>query len=310
MSQLRDRFILTSSCQHRVRDLSIRNYSKRTIRSYVSALKGLSGFYNKCPSEISNQEIRNYLNHLTKLGRSWTTVNIVLSACNLLYRDTLGQDEKIQSLKRPKLIKKIPVVFSEVEIEHLLKQVKNVKHRAIMMTIYSAGLRCGELSNLKIKDIDSTRLRIIVRNAKGHKDREVILSDKLLTYLREYVRTYRPKEYLFNGQVAGKPISASTLQKVFKKVLNQSGIQKRASLHTLRHSYATHLMNKGIDLRIIQKLLGHKSIKTTRGTSIYLTQGLKVLTFVKTWWLFSTQTSLKFNHIAPAMFFHFALAEF
>lgn len=254
MSQLRERFI---------RDLSIRNYSKRTIRSYVAALKGLTRFHRKCPSEITSQEIKDYLNHLTKLGRSWTTVNIVLSACNLLYRDTLGQDEKIQSLKRPKLINKIPVVLSEVEIEHLLKVIKNVKHKAIMMTIYSAGLRCGELSNLRIKDIDSTRSRIIIKNAKGHKDREVILSDKLLNYLREYVRIYRPNDFLFNGQESGKPISASTLQKVFKKALKVSGIQKEASLHTLRHSYATHLMNKGIDLRIVQKLLGHKSIKTT-----------------------------------------------
>lgn len=254
MSQLRERFI---------RDLSIRNYSKRTIRSYVIALKGLTRFHKKCPSEITSQEIRDYLNHLTKLGRSWTTINMVLSACNLLYRDTLGQDEKIQSLKRPRLIRKLPVVFSEVEIEHLLKIIKNVKHRAIMMTIYSAGLRCGELCNLKISDIDSTRSRIIIRNAKGHKDREVILSNKLLTYLREYVRIYRPKEYLFNGREAGKPISARTLQQVFRKMITRSGIHKKASLHTLRHSYATHLMNKGIDLRIIQKLLGHKSIKTT-----------------------------------------------
>ena len=188
---------------------------------------------------------------------------MVHSACNLLYGETLNQIEKVQSIKRPKLPKKLPVVFSEQEVEHLLNQVRNIKHKAILMTIYSAGLRCGELCHLKINDIDSSRMRIAVRDAKGQKDREVILSDKLLRYLREYVKIYRPKDFLFNGQVSGKPISARTLQQVFRKMLTRSNIQKKASLHTLRHSYATHLMNKGIDLRIIQKLLGHKSIKTT-----------------------------------------------
>lgn len=254
MSQLRDRFI---------RDLSIRNYSKRTIKSYVSAVDGLTRFHGKNPIEISSQEIKDYLNYLIKEGRSWSSINMVLSACNLLYRDTLSQEEKVVSLQRPKLIKKIPVVFSEGEIDHLLRVLRNFKHRVILMTIYSAGLRSSELSNLKIKDIDSTRLRIIVRNAKGHKDREVILSNKLLNYLREYVRLYRPNIFLFNGQDSERPISSSSLRKIFKKALHLSGIQKEATLHTLRHSYATHLMNKGIDLRIIQTLLGHKSIKTT-----------------------------------------------
>jgi site-specific recombinase XerD len=131
------------------------------------------------------------------------------------------------------------------------------------MTIYSAGLRIGETKNLKLVDIDSSRMRIIVRDAKGHKDREVILSDKLLGILREYYTRYRPISFLFFGFNRNAPISSSTIQKICKRALKRAKIDKKASSHTLRHSYATHLMDKGIDLRIIQALLGHKSIKTT-----------------------------------------------
>lgn len=254
MSNLRSRFI---------RDLKIRNYSDMTIRSYVNAIVGLSKYYGKCPSSISVSEIKSYLKYLTDQGKSWSTINMVHSACNFLYGETLDQIERVQSIKRPKLPKKIPVVFSESEVVHLLSKVKNIKHKAILMTIYSAGLRCGELCHLKITDIDSSRMRIVVRNAKGHKDREVILSRKLLDFLRYYVKQFKPTLFLFNGQRTGMAISPRTIQKVFKMTLKRSNIQKKASLHTLRHSYATHLMNMGIDIRIIQQLLGHKSVKTT-----------------------------------------------
>ena len=133
------------------------------------------------------------------MGKSWSTINMVLSACNLLFRETLQQTEKVQSIARPRMPKILPVVLSEEEVRFLFSRVKNMKHKAILMTIYSAGLRCGELCNLKIKDIDSSRERIIVRDAKGHKDREVILSRKLLDYLRNYFQRYEPKIYLFNG---------------------------------------------------------------------------------------------------------------
>lgn len=254
MSQLRKRFI---------RDLSIRNYSNRTIRSYVTAVKKLSQFYGRCPSEINADEIKEYLNHLRQKGGSWSMINLTMSACNRLYKDTLNQPEKMQSIKRPKHILTLPVVLSEQEVATFLKSFRNIKHKALFMTIYSAGLRCNEASKLKVRDIDSQRLRIIIRDAKGHKDREVILSSRLLTYLRHYVKIYRPREYLFYGQDIANPISQSTIQKIFRKNLKRSGILKKASTHTLRHSFATHLMNKGIDIRIIQQLLGHKSIKTT-----------------------------------------------
>jgi site-specific recombinase XerD len=254
MSQLRKRFI---------RDLKIRNYSSNTIRNYVSAVGHLSQFYGICPSAISADQIKDYLEALLKSEKSWSNVNIKMSAFNLFYRDTLEQGWKIQTLKRPKAQKKLPVVFTQEEVTLLLCVIRNVKHRTIMMTIYSAGLRCGEAAKLRIRDIDSKRYRMMIRDGKGHRDREVILSKKLLTHLREYARLFKPIDYLFYGQSINRPISTSSLRKIFNSAVEKSGIQKICHLHTLRHSYATHLLNKGVDIRIIQKLLGHRSVSTT-----------------------------------------------
>jgi len=254
MSQLRKRFI---------RDLKIRNYSSNTIRNYVTAVQLLSRFYGMCPSAITAEQIKDYLESLLKNKKSWSNVNIKMSAFNLLYRDTLEQGWKVQTLKRPKSQKKLPVVFTQEEVTQFLSVIKNVKHRAVMMTIYSAGLRCSEASNLRIRDVDSKRHRMMIRDAKGHRDREVILSKRLLSYLREYVRLYKPKDYLFYGQHIDRPISTSSLSKIFKSAVERSGIKKESHLHTLRHSFATHLLNKGVDIRIIQKLLGHRSVSTT-----------------------------------------------
>jgi len=254
MSQLRKRFI---------RDLRLRNYSESTIKSYVGHIKRMGQHFNRCPSELSSDQIKEYLNFQLEKGMSWSSVNLILSACNCLYKETLNNSEKIESIKRPKSRKTLPVVLSREEVSVLLGSIRNVKHRALMMTIYSAGLRSGEACRLNLTDIDSKRMRIAVRNGKGHKDREVILSEKLLEYLRYYARLYCPKQYLFYGRDISQPISKSTVGKVFKKTLRRCGIRKNASVHTLRHSYATHLLDRGIDLRIIQQLLGHKSIKTT-----------------------------------------------
>jgi site-specific recombinase XerD len=254
MSQLRKRFI---------RDLNIRNYSQNTIKNYVTALSQLASHFGKCPSEISSEELKEYLNLLTLDNKSWSTVNMVISSVSLLYSVTLEKPSVMKRIARPKNVSKIPTVLSVEEVERFFATIRNLKHRALFMTIYSAGLRVGEARNLKSTDIDSSRMRIILRDAKGHKDREVILSDKLLGTLREYYSRYRPRVFLFFGFSRNVPISASTIQKICKNTLNKAKIDKKASTHTLRHSYATHLMDKGIDMRIIQALLGHKSIKTT-----------------------------------------------
>jgi len=254
MSKLRERF---------VRDLKLRNYSDRTIYSYVGAIIRLSKFCGRCPSQITPDEIKGYLEQGYMSGRSMSWGNIVLSACNQLYRDTLDQPDKVMRLKRPRLPRKLPVVMSVDEVRQFLMGIKNMKHRLYMMTVYSAGLRSGEARHLQIGDVDSARMRLIIRNGKGGKDREVVLSHRLLEDLRGYVRAYTPERYLFYGRSKDRPLSARSVANVFTRRLVEMGLEKRASIHTLRHSFATHLMDRGTDIRMVQNLLGHSSVKTT-----------------------------------------------
>jgi site-specific recombinase XerD len=254
MSALRQRFI---------RDLRIENYSERTIKSYVAVISLLARHYNKCPTVITEAEIKNYIQFRLAGGRSWSSINTFISAMHKLFNGTLNIPQRIARIKRPKVEKKIPSVLSQEEVLMIIKATKNLKHQTLLMTIYSAGLRVGEACELRVGDIDSARMRIIVRNGKGHKDREVTLSSLLLASLRTYFKRYRPATYLFPGKGGSKPYSQSSARAVLKKSLKRSGITKKATPHTLRHSYATHMMDKGIDLRFIQALLGHKSIKTT-----------------------------------------------
>jgi integrase/recombinase XerD len=212
---------------------------------------------------LTTYKLKEYISEKVKAGKSWSTVNLTISAINRFHIDTLGEENILDRVARPRGESKLPSVFSTEEVEKLLGCVKNMKHRVLLMTIYSAGLRIGEACRLKIKDIDSGRMRLIVRDGKGHKDREVILSRKLLVVLREYFGFYQPEVYLFNGRTPGMPYSISSTKQVFGRALRASKINKKACTHTLRHSYATHLMDKGIDVRIIQSLLGHKSISTT-----------------------------------------------
>lgn len=254
MSVLRERFI---------RDLRIENYSERTIKSYVAEISLLARHYDKCPTAITEEEIKDYIAMRQAIGRSWSSINLFISAMHKLFNNTLNIPQRLERINRPKVEKKIPSVLSQAEVLTIIELTKNLKHRALLMTIYSAGLRVGEACTLRVGDIDSARMRIIVRNGKGHKDREVTLSPILLTSLRAYVKRYRPATYLFPGKDRSKPYSQSSARAVLKQALSRSGIAKKATPHTLRHSYATHMMDKGIDLRFIQALLGHKSIKTT-----------------------------------------------
>lgn len=176
MSQLRKRFI---------RDLTIRNYSPLTIRSYVSALSQLACRYKRCPSQITVEEMKDYLDEMVKAKKSWSTLNIFISSVNRFYKETLGKEGVLDRLKRAKKQRKLPSILSKQEVNKIINAHKNIKHRLILMTIYSAGLRIGELCRLKLTDIDSARMRIKIRDAKGHKDREVILSGMLLSELKK-----------------------------------------------------------------------------------------------------------------------------
>ncbi len=180
------------------------------------------------------------------------------------------------AIQRPRKAKKLPVVLSENEVKLLLQQVKNIKHKSILFTIYSAGLRRSEVLHLKLIDIDSERNCIIVKGAKGNKDRNTLLSKKLLLLLREYYKVYKPKEYLFEG-ATGRRYSITSIRKIYGNALVKSGIKKKAHLHTLRHSFATHLLERGTDIRYIQALLGHSSSKTTEIYTHITTKGFDTI---------------------------------
>jgi len=255
MKSLRERMLLY---------MQLKNYSKRTIDTYLSCILCLSRFYKRNPETISSEEVKEYLYYLIQSGKtSVSIINQIISAYKVLTAGVLEKEWSPIKLPRPRIEKRLPVVFSKQEIYNILKFTRNLKHKAIIAVTYSSGLRRNEVRYLKIADIDSSRMQMRISNGKGNKSRYTILSKKVLELLREYWQCYRPKTYLFEGQHRGEPISESTIKEVFTKRMKAAGISKAASFHTLRHSFATHLLEQGVNLRIIQTLLGHSSIKTT-----------------------------------------------
>jgi len=191
------------------------------------------------------------------------TVNQVFNALRFLYVDLYKMPFKIGNIPRPKKDKQLPVILSREEVMSILGNIENHKHKALLMLIYSAGLRVGEVVRLRISDIDSDRKLIYLKSAKGKKDRYSLLSDTALENLRIYYRMYKPKNYLFEGFKENEHLSERSVQEVFKRAVRQAGIRKHVTVHSLRHSFATHLLESGVDLRYIQEVLGHASSKTT-----------------------------------------------
>lgn len=241
-----------------------KRYSESTIGTYTDSLKLFLFFYKgKSFSEITNTDLIKFNNeYIIKKGLSTSFQNQLVNAIKLFFRTIENKSIDIESVHRPKREKLLPNVLSKEEVKLILSTPSNIKHRAMLSLIYSCGLRRSELLNLKLTDIDSKRNLVIVRMAKGRKDRIVPLSEKIVTILREYYVAFKPKLWLFEGQNEDKYCGES-LAKVFKNALLKSHISKPASLHWLRHSYATHLLENGTDLRYIQELLGHNSSKTT-----------------------------------------------
>jgi site-specific recombinase XerD len=209
--------------------------------------------FRQSPEKMSDHEIWQYLHYLIKDKKaSQSAINQAYSALKFFYQTTL---------------KRLPVVLSKQEIQAIFSVTKNLKHKALLMTIYSAGLRLSEAAHLKISDIDSRRMMIRIRQGKGNKDRYTLLAKCTLNILRGYWKSYHPMDWLFPGKYPQKPISTRTIQKVFEKAIHKAGIKKKATVHTLRHSFATHFLEAGCDLYHIQHLLGHTTAKTT---AIYL----------------------------------------
>jgi integrase/recombinase XerD len=235
------------------------------VSTYTDALQSFLKFTNsKSIASLSNQDIIDYNNqYILQRGLSASYQNQVVNAIKLFFRVIIKSAVEIEDIHRPRRGRVLPNVLSKEEVKSILLAPLNQKHRVMLSVLYSCGLRCGELLVLQPAHIDSSRGLIIIKNAKGKKDRVVPLSAKILEMLREYYKSYRPKKFLFEGQVAGEAYDARSLQQVLKNAVKKAGIRRPVTLHWLRHSYATHLLESGTDLRYIQELLGHSSSKTT-----------------------------------------------
>jgi site-specific recombinase XerD len=249
-------------------------YSQRTIASYKGMFEEFINYYHKFDIyNIDESMITAFLRYLVierKVSISYQ--NQAINAVKFYYERVLGGQRKVYLVDRPRHEKRLPVVLSEQEVTVLLKATENIKHKAILMLAYSAGLRISELINVRINDIDSKRMQIRVEQSKGKKDRYTLLSQKLLDILREYFKAYKPKEFMFEGATGGM-YSLRSIQQIMKHAVAKAGIKKWVSMHTLRHSFATHLLENGTDLRYIQSLLGHESSKTTEVYTHITTKG-------------------------------------
>lgn len=244
--------------------METRNYSPRSVRSYVSMLANAARYYHRSPDELSVEEIKKYLHYCTQdRGLSVSTINQTISAFKILFQDVLGKSWEEIKIKRPRKNKHLPDILSKEEIGKMIRLTGNQKHKVILAVLYSSGVRREELLNLKIRDIDSNRMLIRVRNGKGNKSRDTLLAQNTLELLRNYYRVCRPVEYLFESFRPGVPYSESSVEKVVKRASQRAGITKHIYPHSLRHTFATHLLEQGTNLKVIQKLLGHTSLRST-----------------------------------------------
>jgi site-specific recombinase XerD len=245
-------------------DMTLRNLAPKTIEAYVRYVKYLADHFGRSPALLTSEQVRDYLLYLLHERRvSLDYYKGNRAALRFFYEITLGRKafpEVFPPVKEPRTL---PVVLAAREVVRFFLAVGNLKHRALLMTAYSAGLRVSELIALRIEDIDSARMVLRIRQGKGRKDRYAPLSPTLLTVLRTYWKAYRPQGWLFPGAIVGQHICTTTAEVVCKAAAKAAGLDKHVTIHTLRHSFATHLLEAGMDLRTIQVLLGHRSIGTT-----------------------------------------------
>ncbi len=249
-----------------VQEMRIRNFSRKTIIAYVYYNKELLRFANKTPKEINRDDLRDYMDYLFNAGKSSSTVNLAINALKFYYEGIMQRKFFMPKtgIKRPKSEKKLPEVLSKIEVVNMINALDNIKHKLIIQILFGSGLRVSELIDLKINDIDFIRRVINIRQGKGAKDRISIISSQTLLNIEKYLKEYQPLVYLFEGHEAGEKISVRTAQKVVEAAAAKAGINKDISAHSLRHSFATHLLESGTDIRYIQELLGHARLATTQ----------------------------------------------
>ena len=258
---------MTSLRTRMIEDMQIRNYSPHTIDCYVRYAGMYARHFGRSPSLLGPEEIRSYQLHLLEKKASWSIFIQTVCALHFLYRVTLAEDWIIPHIPYPKKEKKLPVVLSVEEVATFLRAIRNLKHRLLLMTMYSTGLRVTETTHLLISDIDSQRMALRVCQGKGKKDRYVPLFPTLLTALREYWKVYRPEPLLFPNSRTQCPLTRSTVALVCTQTCKKLRFPKHVTPHTFRHSFATHMLEAGTDLRTIQLILGHRTLSTT---AVYL----------------------------------------
>jgi site-specific recombinase XerD len=254
---------MTPLRQRMLEDLEIRGRAKNTQKSYIQHIARFAKHFQKSPDLLGPEEVRAYQVYLLKYnGASPGQLRQFVAAARFLYGVTLEKDWAIKKIAYPTAPKRLPVILSEAEVRQLLNSVVNLKHRAILMTLYAAGLRVSEACYLRVADIDSQRMTIRIVQGKGHKDRYVVLSSCLLSTLREYWKAFRPFPHLFSGK-GNRPITTRHVYRVCVDAAKSAGLKKHTTPHTLRHTFATHLLERGANILQVQAMLGHGSLKTT-----------------------------------------------
>jgi len=247
-----------------IEDMEIRNLTLNTQLSYLQQVTSFAKHFHRSPEVLGPDEIRAYQVYVTterKLAPG--SLSIIAASLRFLYKVTLKREWVEAAIPQPKRPFTLPVILSREEVMHFLESIASFKHRTILMTAYAAGLRISEVTRLKVTDIDSERRMLRIEQGKGQKDRYVMLSPKLLETLRAYWKTYRPKDWLFPGDIPGRPIGKGAVEDACQKAHQMSGIKKPITPHSLRHAFATHLLEAGTDVRKIQLLMGHRSLATT-----------------------------------------------
>lgn len=246
-----------------IEDMTIRNLSPATQRSYINAIQKFSRYFGRSPDRLDLDDVHAFQVHLASTGISWASLNQIVCALRFFYGITLGQNDVPERIPYARAPRKLPIILSADEVVQFLEAVSSLKARVALTAAYAAGLRVGEVCVLNVDDIDSSRMVIHVRHGKGGKARYVMLSTELLGILRSYWRLARPKSFLFPGRDPDKPIEPTVLNAACRSAVAATGLSKRVTVHTLRHSFATHLLENGTDIRIIQVLLGHAHLSST-----------------------------------------------
>jgi site-specific recombinase XerD len=254
---------MTPLRQRLIDDLTLRNYSPRTVEAYVAAVVKLTRHFRRAPDQLAPEQVRHFQLQLVAQRVSFSQLNQVTAGLRFFYAITLGRPDVVHHIAYSKRPKKLPTILAPDEVTRLFDAASTDRDRTLLRTDYALGLRISELVALRLDDIDAARGLVIVRQGKGAKDRLVPLSLRLLEELRAYWRRYRPRPWLFAGARPGDHLSVGGVQRLVRRVVQRAGLGKAISLHTLRHSYATHLLEAGCDLLTIQRLLGHKDLKTT-----------------------------------------------